>query len=54
MVLKKDVRVLNIGHPIANYFTFSANLLQFRKKAIKYCSLILKRQIEFNIYELIS
>ena len=34
------------------YYAQAFTKLGFRKKAIKYCSLILKRQIEFNEYEL--
>ena len=34
------------------YYTQAFTKLGFRKKAIKYCSLILKRQIEFNEFEL--
>ena len=34
------------------YYAQAFTKLGFRKKAIKYCSLILKRQIEFNIFEL--
>ena len=34
------------------YYAQAFTKLGFRKKAIKYCSLILKRQIEFNVFEL--
>ena len=34
------------------YYAQAFTKLGFRKKAIKYCSLILKRQIEFNDFEL--